>query len=400
MTDLSRTKRRWLIVILAVLGVTLLGLYYVYVIPGQIARARWAEIGRPMPEFEASLNSTEKNQSLLDLFQERERLGEVNYSQDIHPVLAVWDSKDTLSPLKFTTPWLDSHSDELLRIYQRILEREVPSWTMNYRSDPYTSPHSGKTYLIAVIYIADARRRLSLGDQAGASKALNACLRIRESFQNRPDASSLMNRIRISKWVTSIQIYLPGEAEPWENISNEVKTLRESYRDGVQLGALKMLKWSFMRPKLSFPNQIFNWSSWVRRFQEPSPLQTPASLAETVERTTKPEYLSTIDLENSKSKLSSRFLYEWRELQIYLLHYEHTKLIRLLRNRLQNQQEVKSDEFPSSVIPGAHWIVTLDPVLQNANIRLNPIPSWTRPLSQEWILPLDGSKSWQFAPVR
>lgn len=162
-----------------------------------------------------------------------------------------------------------------------------------------------------------------------------------------------------------------------------------------------MLKWSFLRPKTNIPAYYSRWSTWSRWIQSPSAALIPASLADTVERTTKPEYLGTANLGNEKSKLSYIFLHEWHQLQALLLHHEQVNLIRLIRTRLHKQQEVKADEFPSAVIPGTQWIVTIDSTSQSAAIRLSPVPQWTSSpaIGALWFLPLDGSKSWQFARV-
>ncbi len=442
MNALTSSRRRWLIRGLILVGV--LGLvagsayYYLRVRPRQRAWARWAEIGRPMPEFEASLH-VEENQSLRDLLEDLRPLAIMGpyraayvsagpqssptnspFFQEIQQINGVnRGCGDAVSLAGVATPYLDSQSEVLSRIYRRILEREAPTWRMDFKAGLERAyPNYLQMRMLAQLFAADARRRLALGDVAGASEAIKAQLRVTESFGRSPYIISVMIRCALESMSADVVARLPAETEQWDNHAAETEAVRENFRRALQTSALEVLTWPRAVGRSPKPSLLTNPSAWWAWLQTPADLDPKTNGAEIAQAqadvvviTTQAKHLNTPDLDTAaieaavggkKEYYGENYHRAWNRLQVTLLIQEQANLIRLVRARLYRQQEIKPDEFPSAVVPGAHWVVIANPAALTATFQLTPVPAWATDRTiisgRYYPVSIDGTEIWQFAP--
>ncbi len=446
--NVSTSRRcRWLF-LLAMFGLVMFGVWYAYTRPTRTACARWAEIGRPMPEFEAKLQLSTENESFRALASDLQAFGITrlyipdrfedmmetppdpqtylplslappSFQKETMAVLtALFEAQkagqyqDQIRPFSIPTPYMDEHAEELTRFYRRVLQRDVPTWGIDFKQGLGRQ----RPDILAVRYLSrfievDALRRLSLGDRAGAAEAIAANLRITESFRNSPHFFSVSIRSNIESGSARVQVYLPIENTQWNQVAENAVKWREIFLRMVQAHAWEGMHWSkpFKKPGGPlFPNfpglfpgikvrtQASCWLDGARIAQ---------AHANAVQLMSDPKCLNVPDLGRVEQDLiyeqesaqGEDFFLRWHNLQIDLLLEEQASVIRITRMRLYAGEEIKPDEFPSGVVPGAHWVVISNREAWTATVQLSNIPAWVTP-DYIWLLPLDGSKSWQFAP--
>lgn len=430
--------RKWAIRVVAVLVVIAAGWYYVYMRPTRLALQRWAEIGRPMPEFEAAFRPMVENQSLRELKQDVKAFefkglyrGDPSSNLSyVNEIVAIISAKpqvgDGINLEKLSTTYLDAHSDALAQFYQRILARDAPSWNMDQRTDAdYSQPSYIASRQMSQLCTTDARRRIARGDIMGAREAMRACSRLTENLDQGSNLVGVMIRCAIEGLMLPAEVQLPTETDEWVDRTAEVEAKREVFRRALQMTAWENMHrpqviYSKSAPALFMDPQ--GWWKWINTRSSTNPRTSGANLARmnagVVEIIYQLEYLKTdlgaakfdmLDAEFSTtfgygdSGQGSNFQRAWHRQQIIMLFDEEVRLIRLIRARLDQGRPIKPDEFPSFVVPDAHWMVTLDAEGRKATFQLSPMPAWAidgtvAPMDAYPVQP-DGSQSWQYAPA-
>jgi len=87
----------------------------------------------------------------------------------------------------------------------------------------------------------------------------------------------------------------------------------------------------------------------------------------------------------------------WLRINSALLLREQAEMIRLARTQIASGKSGNLSIQPSVVIPGSKWQLTGDAAAGTISLKLTPYPKWTDDITTAsyWLLPLDGSKSWQ-----
>lgn len=377
-----------------------------------------------MPEFEASFKPTEENQSWRDLMYDLNFIGGGNVAFPNDEVLGVMSAPMECTDVEnlgnLATAWLDLNTDMLATIYRGILNRETPTPGNKNQFGPNPIYPNGLTQRkLAQLFTADARRRMTRGDKAGAIDAMNAAARINECLTNEPVYVGFLTSIAIDALRFKALIRLPAEPGEWENHAAKMAKLREACRRAIQGDAYMFMKWSRQLTKPPTPPFLTNpieWLKWARLPSKTNPRTHGASLAkdhaDAVFLTTQPENLLKSDLGASEFQTiydKDIFYYAnthraWYRLQVVLLLMEQVSLVRHTRALIHSGKQIQSEKFPSAVIPGGHWNVTVELTTLKATFQLSPIPAWLVDPNMVgkswnfWFLPPDGSKSWQFSP--
>ncbi len=236
------------------------------------AEERWAEIGLPMAEFEKTLAPHRENAGSEVVRQVLRELVSARFYKDgtsaaeREPALErseatsdlVTRACDIIFAERPTSDDLDLSSQPVGAIkpvgpalkaaYDRILAAEPPTWD----SDPFDGylisvPNFVGIRMFSQLTAADAMRRLSEGDQEGASRALAAGLRVGGSLRQNPTLVSLMLHVAVEALLTSKQVRLPATEDGLRAVAREVITL-----PGELCGRLQLESWACLR----FAHQI------------------------------------------------------------------------------------------------------------------------------------------------
>ncbi len=399
------------------------------------AIAKWTEIGRPMAEFEKSTTRVEENESFRILQREIQTLGieSLYKSPDPNPhdsafefpaeVLTVLNAGavtagDRIEPIEGGTPWLDAHAEQLHGIYRGILARESAVWGWAWGVEGAESgelarfPSAPALRKLAHLFGADAYRRIQLGDHAGAADAIGAGLKMSQSLREQPWFVSLMLRMAVEDTFLVAQTHLPPDSQPHPHFAADNETLRELLRRAIQCEIFWSLRYG-MNIKVTWHEEDWIWKNfpqtrlmpiWMaRRVGGPAVrldiARTAYSQAECVALSMRPETVSA-PTPSYVPRLGPDLSRMYLRIHASLIRREQAEVLRSTRGRILAQQSI--DASPSVVVPGANWEITHDPVAHSVSLKLVPIPTWMREVTgpDYFILPLDGSKSWQLDPAR
>lgn len=403
------------LIMLGVLWLSLLHLKAIHL--EKRALQKWAEIGRPMEAFEKAYCRSEENASLLALEQDLKPLGvsSLYYPPSGKPQPSLptefYKLKDDIKrickngadiiPQSEPSAYLKAHTAKLRTIYRNILTREIPRWYFDIEKGwTVRQPHISAVNGVCGLFLADAQKCIEARDFAGAKEAMAATEKLLESLRSSPFHQAHFSEIEALTRL--VEVRLPAESDGWEKLPAEIDQEREMHRKGLQSDTVKMRRY-FRLPNTGVPEGLAMFLTgssrvWLARATN--------AITENVALTTELKYLNTPDLGRNEIKETYRDLQDdlssWLHLQKQLLLREQAEVLRQTRARLYANLPVRPDEFSSAVIPGAHWKVIADPVALTAALILTPAPAWTeedkRIKSRFYLLPLDGSKSWQFAP--
>jgi hypothetical protein len=409
----------------------------------QKAEARWAEIGRPMVEFEKSIRPAKENESLRALTRDLKPFGvvtlykagsgggrvtEVNAmgtpKEAIEIIGAVADEKgDSIKLPAGAAAVLDSRANDFDRVYNGVLEREPVVWEM----DPAVGPqvlvpnYLSERYLAQWI-VADAYRRLEKGDQKRAADAVAAEMRMIQNMGKQPVLVSLMIDISIESLFAPAIARLPEGPNEMQQLAEEVDEKRAKFQETAQ-GDAWGLMYAFEKAHLG-PDDVRSalggaqhvFPDCLDRLLLPTYCRavfreecSKAWLYETdvVEIAGRARELASSDLgeremdeaaERHPSVFSPNLSRGWLRLNCALLVREQAEMIRAARSEMESGRAGKLGEHPSVVIPGAKWEMTGDAISHSVTLKLTPLPSWTGTDvagKDFWLLPLDGSKGWK-----
>ena len=212
------------------------------------ALARWAEIGRPMPEFEKKFIQVEENTSIKELLTELKPFGIVTLYK------SEWNSTLTADPNTFRLPtealdilsqmidtagdqatrpspelaYAKQHTDDLNRLYQGLVRREPPVWALDFPNTgfPKTADLS-VLRLLSQLIAADATCRIASGDLAGAALAIEAGLKLSQHLEEQSMLVCYMFRVAITGLFTRQTARLPEDPKAWERLEKEVAAVSE-----------------------------------------------------------------------------------------------------------------------------------------------------------------------------
>ena len=396
---------------------------------------RWAEIGRPIPEFVNTIKPTEENASLQALLADLRPYGVVTlYRADetkpgiplqnkltlpIQEAVAVLGAapqpEDRVVIPQETAPKLAAMADELDRLYAKILSRPPPIWKF--------SPDGGfqdnrPDYLVlrqlSQLTKADALLRLARGDTNGATQAIAAGLRISKGLDAHPWIVTSMIRIAIEALYASATARLPEDANAWEQLARESDSVRAGFKYAVQyeaVSALQMIERQSTRPDGTGCGPLPRWAG---RFIDLPGFRLDCARAWMIdagvfELWNSERLLTSPDLGAKKlnelldrypSSIVCSLTRAWARLNFALLLREQAEIVRFARARMVSGQLESSTERPSIVIPGAKWEILPDLASHSVALKLTPTPPWVQHDPDKvtspdfFLLPLDGSKSW------
>jgi hypothetical protein len=412
------------------------------------AEARWAAIGRPMPEFEKRLNRTEENDSLRALTADlqpfgirtfyKARNGEespntIRIPREVTDVLnpEISRTDDQVQAFTRPLPYLDEHSDDLDRLYRGILQREPAIWSF--------VPQDGMTLRVASFLAArsmsqlicvDALRKIEKGDEKGACDAIQAGLKMTSNIGEQPILVSQMIRVAIEGLFTQVIARLPEDPDALRRLATEVGKKRERWREAIQTETWAVARFS---DYLGFSREAFQTTYRGKPFTRKIQISYDRSLlqgdccfflmggaeqvriSERVSELAKRDLgvrkmreagsdcapiLTTANLPSLSGAFRQNWFGSWIRLNAVLLLREQVELIRWSRAKVQAGASGWLGELESVVIPGAKWKITGDTNTNSACLTLKPVPPWTsddQAIGKHFfLLPLDGSKSWTF----
>jgi hypothetical protein len=261
-----------------------------------------------------------------------------------------------------------------------------------------------------MLVAADAMRRLSVGDQEGAVRAISAGRRMSVTLRQNPTIVSLMIYVAVDALFASKQAHLPASEDGLETVATDAKDLRAEFLKRMQLEGWRNLR---------LADEVINqegvhgpFPRWLERIEGPAwwRRQMMIGVLNTAEHAAilkDPATLTLPDLGMSRhDAVSERFptIVEMNvsralmRLTATLLLREQVELIRLARARLAAGMPV--EPYQSAVIPNVRWELTIDSEKATVATHMVGVPEWiskhevTPPAF--WCLPLDGSGVWQF----
>lgn len=412
------------------------------------ADARWTEIGLPMAEFEKTLAPSRENagsqvlrkvlrNEVNSLFYKNgtpaaDREPSIQFSleadqllkQAVDLISANQPLSDDLKLAPESIAAFEPMAATLDTDYRRLLETEPARWASDARDGFAISvPNFLAIRRFAQIATAESMRRLSLGDQEGAARALAAPLRLRPGLLENPTLVSLMIGIAVDGMLCYKQVRLPASEDGLPAIARDVPRLRAEFVRRLQMEAWVALRAASgidrreqgvpmddgLMPQSVGDGVLPRWAArivgppWCRRQCAAGALNNAEHAA--IQKS--PATLALPDLGASLHEAVSNARPTVVEMntaraimRIYatLLVREQTELIRDARARLAAGRPVESRD--SVVLPGVRWELIVDAKKGTVATRLAGAPEWivTNAVTGKdfWVLPLDGSAAWQF----
>ena len=402
------------------------------------ADARWTQLGRPPEQFFATEAKPQtENASLAELRRDLAPLGfRSMYKNDLYAstetpggvvdiISLRLPAGDDVNLGKTSSAFLDEHSETLVGIYARIISREPPRWAFEPKDGPVLRvPNFLMLRQLAQITTADALRRISLGDHAGAVSAIAAMQRINEGVHGNPILVSRMIHVAIEACTTRARCRLPAEPGEWKKLPGEIDRLREGIRCAMQIeGCIlsdfaRHASWEQLNPEgilakdfcaLPLPN-FFRFKAarqWLRRESAVS----SSGHAEVVRLSLQPGHFSVSDLGHAEidailkrfdSSTACNFSRSWQRTNVTAILNEQTEITRRARSWLDDASADVPAKLSSHAIPGATWSIKLDREKRDLRLVLEGAPAWvtkSNVLGEGfYLMPLDGSGTWQFGP--
>ena len=402
------------------------------------ADGRWTQIGRPPDQFFATAAQPQtQNASLVGLERDVASLGfQTVYKSDcfLSPVIPAeitdiistkFPAGDIINLDTTSTAYLEKHAEILADIYKGVLSREPPRWLFDPQEGPALRvPNYLLLRQFAQIATADALRRMSLGDHAGAVNAIAAVQRINEGVKGNPILISQMIHVAVEALTARARCRLPAEPGGWEKLPAKAARLRDGVRCAMQIegcvlsdfarhASLELLKpdgilTTGQRPWL-MPGILKRQAArqWLRHESAIS----SAGDAEFVRLSLQVGHFDSPDLGEADivatekrfdSSTNVNFSRSWQRTNVTLVLDEQIELIRQARAWLDTDSSGVPAELASPAIPGARWRIALDRERRTLTLTMLNSPAWvtqSKVLGDGfYLLPLDGSASWQFAP--
>ncbi len=401
---------------------------------GTEADQRWAEIGRPMPEFAKGLSPIKENASLGSLLKMLQPWGvKTLYRNDggdpgsnnfelPREVMDFYTSKlpmssDRTESADSACPHLTAKSDELEGIYKAILAQEPPAWEFDPKSGLSQRMPSGLVLrkLCQMIGV-DSIRRSSNGDMQGAADAVNAALRVSEGFRNSRSLVAEMISCAVECLLATCVAQLPEEPHALERMRDRADSERKNLKSALQYEAFSVLHWADPScfPDIPSGNPfpvVVGLPRWLNRSLEMPYYHLQAAIA-SLETANMVAVIDKVDFGTSKDLclqeldrasgiLTPGCLRAWLRVNVALLREEQAEVIRYARGRMQDGTITEHTKCPSAVIPGVTWEIIPNVSENSIALKLSRIPDWAvnSPVigPEFYFLPLDGSKSWKFA---
>ncbi len=222
---------------------------------------------------------------------------------------------------------------------------------------------------------ADATRRLSVGDQEGAARALAAGLHLREGLRQNPTLVSLMIDVAVDALLSKKQVRLPASENGLSFIARDAITLRAELLKRLQIEGWLCLRFAdqFADNEVTahFRTEVLpKWAlqvmnrPWVRR----QCVLASLNGAEQAVIQRSPATLSLPDLERACTRRYPKGIpARWNSMSFApccasmprCSLREQTELIRQARAQLAAGRPVESRD--SVVLPHLRWELTADP---------------------------------------
>ena len=450
----AKTAWMWDCALGASLLVVILGGWYWFVqevtVPHMVRMAedKWAEIGRPMPEFERQLKQVEENDSLRalakdlepfgikDLYQKSASQTDLNSFHSTPGFLWVLNSylgqhegdqlrldpppaKEYCSQAQYEEElrYFAEHAKDFQRLYQGVLHREIPVWGYHPAEFEGPTPDYAMARNLAQLITVDACMKLQRSDTEGAMIAAAALQRMFRSWSEEPRMASFKAYVGFNSLIQGdVCQRLPGNAGPLKAL--EVESRREHLLRCIQteawrkvqaiqkncsdMGTLQLLDPLGLRPSMA------KWISlpWMRLAAAKEPLLA-AQQAQILSRS---HESAADDLGKWEIKLlekkdpsvaSPDYLRTEVRANLGLVLQEQTGILQAVRALIAAGKTGPLGEWDSVVVPGSKWTVTEDVARGSVTFRLSPMPSWMlqKEFSDEtfWSIQPDGSRPWQLS---
>jgi hypothetical protein len=419
----------------------------------RVTEARWAAIGRPMPEFEQRIHPIQENSSIRELTGDlaafgfksfyKSRFGEQNPNTLKMPagvidlITTMPSAKEDLIPS--ITPaagdsvskgavYLNSRADDFNRLYQDVLRRDPPVWAYNPAEGPQTRmPNYLAARQLTQLILGDACLKLQRGDVEAAAVAASADLRLWSNISEQPTMiSSVWNHSMLETALQNVLVRLPEDPNGLKNLASDVQSEREKMRTAIQAGYYQWVNFPDSTAWQSLERNPANQSAglspirplreWLTdlfgrplfKLQAARDWQIGAAQVAITQRS--PELASTdlgvAEMEASENRHGQLLPYlerAWLQANFHLLLREQIELIRSARTQMIAGKTGNLGDWQSLVIPGSKWKITGDAATNSVSLKLTPIPRWVAERAvigpDFFLLPVDGSKSWKFAPA-
>jgi len=402
-----------------------------------VADARWAAIGRPMPEFEKRIVRVDENASLQAITRDLEVFGikslykprfseeNPNTIQSDKSVAGVIDilmeftsrrenqmpatlpvsSRDaaTAASIARAKLYLEGRADDFSRIYNTVLHTEPPVWGY----DPADGweirvPNYLSLRVLTQCIATDAFLKIQRGDTEGARTAVAANLRLIKNMETQPILVSLLVHGSMECLLQSVLARLPAEPDDMKNLAADVQTRREALRNVIQAGYIAAMHWpdhprfnsrevlplnktgvsghSSVRPLDEWLMDLFGTPLFRLRVAKDYLLA-----ANEVEITQRATELAATDLGSAEMErvesggpwlLLPNIHRAWLRINFMLLLREQANLIRSAQAQMQAGKTGDLGDVASVVIPGSKWKIHGDTAANSVSLKLDPIPRW------------------------
>ena len=412
------------------------------------AEARWAAIGLPMGEFEATLAPIPENSGSAVARQVfREVLNQRFYKPGtdaavVEPLIppsadasslvtrasriisAKLPPRDKLDVSSLPLDSLEPYAPTLEKTYRLIVAADAPLWACNPQDGPRIDvPNLLGIRMFSQLASAESLRRLAAGDEDGASLPLKACEKLGTHLESNPTLIALMLHVSVDSMLVSRQAWLPGGDVNFDSVGRDAARWRDSLVRSLQWDAWMMLHRAPDVANAYAGQAIFsededdwgilrNLPEWTRPFVAEVYVQRQCGIgalhhAEHAAICRAPRTRALRDLgARMHDRVSSsdpticdvNVSRVTKRIHASLLLREQVNLIRTARARLAAGLPVESRD--SAVLRRARWELTADSERNAVSIRLSHAPKWvydgdvTGP--EFWVLPLDGSMPWEF----
>jgi hypothetical protein len=406
----------------------------------------WAEVGRPMPEFEKSIAVQAENDSLRELTRDLKPFGVVTFyktgsgkgagqitatnsielPREVLNCLyssSLRSAGDRLEMPSEVSAQLEARRHDFDNLYAGVLKRDAPVWKMNpYDGCELVVPNFLAARSLAQWIYLDACHHLAMGDERGAITAVSAGLRVTQNFGEQPILVSNMIRAAIQALFAPVIARLPEDPGALQGLAAEVDAQRRGFLRTVQLEAwgpaytIEVLyKGDDVGANLytmeSLPHGLHSLTSPLLSIECSNDW---LDLAETVQIMGDVRDRASTDLgigeleaaiNRHPSPLTPNLGRAWLRLNGSFLVREQAEIIRMARGEMQAGKDGNLGSYQSAVVPGSKWEISGDAAANSISVKLSPRPGWTKSDvfdSGFFLLPLDGSASWKLAenPLR
>lgn len=216
--------------------------------------AAWAQAGRPLDAFVASLPVTEPNATARKLEETADALGMVRgekkepWKSIASPLNEYINAElektgpGVAAPPEAVAAFLRDQAPLIERVRAALLDGPPPVWEERDRS-LYGAPLPGLLQIIGIerILAADALEALSRGDAASAMLDADAGWRMGEAMETRPELISALITMASFRYPAGILRHVDGAGETWRR-RLEGYVPRESVARGWEYEAASMLE--------------------------------------------------------------------------------------------------------------------------------------------------------------